>query len=51
VIADLDRIHDGGLTSGLGSDPTWYGGNLASRGVIVVVTINYRYVEPSHELE
>jgi len=35
-------IHGGGLTSGYGSDPTWDGGNLASRGDIVVVTINYR---------
>jgi hypothetical protein len=36
------RIHGGGLTSGYGSDPTWDGGNLASRGDIVVVDINYR---------
>ncbi|KAG8879246.1 hypothetical protein FRB97_001830 [Tulasnella sp. 331] len=35
-------IHGGGLTSGSGSDPTFDGGNIASRGDVVVVTINYR---------
>ncbi|KAG8991937.1 hypothetical protein FRB94_012141 [Tulasnella sp. JGI-2019a] len=35
-------IHGGGLTSGAGSDPTFDGGNMGSRGDIVVVTINYR---------
>jgi len=42
-VVDFNRIHGGGLTSGFGSDPTWDGGNLASRGDVVVVTINYRY--------
>jgi carboxylesterase type B len=35
-------IHGGGFTSGYGSDTTFDGGNLASRGDVVVVTINYR---------
>ncbi|KAK1815655.1 hypothetical protein LTR12_009932 [Friedmanniomyces endolithicus] len=35
-------IHGGAYINGYGSDPTWDGGNLASRGDIVVVTINYR---------
>ncbi|CAO2652891.1 Nn.00g023020.m01.CDS01 [Neocucurbitaria sp. VM-36] len=35
-------IHGGGLTSGTGSDTTFDGGGLASRGDVVVVTINYR---------
>ncbi|KAL0931032.1 putative carboxylesterase from carbohydrate esterase family gh10 [Colletotrichum truncatum] len=35
-------IHGGALTSGFGSDPMFDGGNLASRGDVVVVTINYR---------
>ncbi|GKT53789.1 alpha/beta hydrolase [Colletotrichum tofieldiae] len=35
-------IHGGALTGGFGSDPLFDGGNLASRGDVVVVTINYR---------
>ncbi|KAF2475679.1 alpha/beta-hydrolase [Lindgomyces ingoldianus] len=35
-------IHGGGFTTGTGSDPTFDGGSLASRGDVVVVTINYR---------
>jgi hypothetical protein len=35
-------IYGGALSSGRGSDPTFDGGNLASRGDVVVVTINYR---------
>ncbi|KAJ5551589.1 hypothetical protein N7461_006287 [Penicillium sp. DV-2018c] len=35
-------IHGGAFTGGAGSDPTMDGGNLASRGDVVVVTINYR---------
>ncbi|KAF2180566.1 alpha/beta-hydrolase [Zopfia rhizophila CBS 207.26] len=35
-------IHGGGFTTGTGSDPTFDGGNMASRGDVVVVTINYR---------
>ncbi|KAK7550880.1 cholinesterase [Phyllosticta citricarpa] len=35
-------IHGGGFTGGLGSDPTTDGGNMASRGDVVVVTFNYR---------
>lgn len=35
-------IHGGAFTSGTGSDPTFDGGGLASRGDVVVVTINYR---------
>ncbi|KAJ7593139.1 cholinesterase [Mycena floridula] len=35
-------IHGGAFTSGAGSDPTMDGGNLASRGDVVEVTINYR---------
>lgn len=35
-------IHGGAFVGGTGSDPTFDGGNLASRGDVVVVTINYR---------
>ena len=35
-------IHGGGFTGGTGSDASYDGGNLASRGDVVVVTINYR---------
>ena len=35
-------IHGGAFTSGMGSDPTFDGGNMASRGDVVLVTINYR---------
>lgn len=35
-------IHGGAFTSGTGSDSTFDGGNLASRGDVVVVAINYR---------
>ncbi|KAJ5746437.1 hypothetical protein N7520_011619 [Penicillium odoratum] len=35
-------IHGGAFQTGTGSDPTVDGGNLASRGDVVVVTINYR---------
>lgn len=35
-------IHGGAFTGGTGSDPTFDGGNLASRGDVVVVSINYR---------
>ncbi|KAJ7215764.1 Alpha/Beta hydrolase protein [Mycena haematopus] len=35
-------IHGGAFTSGESSDPNFDGGNLASRGDVVVVTINYR---------
>jgi carboxylesterase type B len=35
-------IHGGAFTSGTGSDPTFDGGSLVSRGAVVVVTINYR---------
>ncbi len=35
-------IHGGAFTGGTGSDPTVDGGSLASRGDVVVVTINYR---------
>jgi hypothetical protein len=35
-------IHGGAFTGGTGSDPTFDGGNLAARGDVVVVTINYR---------
>ena len=35
-------IHGGAFLGGAGSDPTFDGGNLASRGDVVVVTINYR---------
>lgn len=35
-------IHGGGFTSGTGSDTTFDGGNMVSRGDVVVVTINYR---------
>jgi carboxylesterase type B len=36
------NIHGGNLTSGSGSDSSYDGGNLASRGDVVAVTINYR---------
>ncbi|OJD28878.1 carboxylesterase from carbohydrate esterase [Diplodia corticola] len=35
-------IHGGAFTGGTGSDSTFDGGNMASRGDVVVVTINYR---------
>tara|TARA_R110002003_G_scaffold172_5_gene14127 strand:- start:10724 stop:11953 length:1230 start_codon:yes stop_codon:yes gene_type:complete len=35
-------IHGGGFASGTGSDPTFDGSALASRGDVVAVTINYR---------
>ncbi|KAI1844505.1 hypothetical protein JX265_010000 [Neoarthrinium moseri] len=35
-------IHGGAFTGGTGNDPTADGGNLASRGDVVVVDINYR---------
>ncbi|UCB42452.1 MAG: carboxylesterase/lipase family protein [Dehalococcoidales bacterium] len=35
-------IHGGGFTSGTGASPASNGGTLASRGDIVLVTINYR---------
>lgn len=35
-------MHGGGQTSGTGSDSTFDGASLASRGDVVVVTINYR---------
>ena len=35
-------IHGGAFMDGSGSDPIFDGGNLASRGDVVVVTINYR---------
>ncbi|KAF3770199.1 alpha/beta-hydrolase [Cryphonectria parasitica EP155] len=35
-------IHGGAFVSGAGSDSTFDGGSLASRGDVVVVTINYR---------
>ncbi|KAK7055714.1 cholinesterase [Favolaschia claudopus] len=35
-------IHGGAFTGGEGSDAIFDGGNLASRGDVVVVTINYR---------
>jgi carboxylesterase type B len=35
-------IHGGGFTGGTGSDPTFDGGNMASRGDVVIVTVNYR---------
>ncbi|CCM03281.1 uncharacterized protein FIBRA_05409 [Fibroporia radiculosa] len=35
-------IHGGAFTSGTGSDPTFEGSNVASRGDVVLVTINYR---------
>lgn len=37
-------IHGGAFTGGEGSDAVFDGGNLVSRGDVVVVTINYRYV-------
>lgn len=35
-------IYGGGYLTGSGGDPTFDGGNLASRGDVVVVTFNYR---------
>jgi para-nitrobenzyl esterase len=35
-------IHGGGFIVGASSQPTYYGGPLAARGDVVVVTINYR---------
>ncbi|KAI8958790.1 cholinesterase [Daldinia sp. FL1419] len=35
-------IHGGAFINGAASDPTFDGGNLASRGDVVVVTVNYR---------
>jgi len=35
-------IYGGGFVNGYSSDPTFDGGNLASRGDVVVVSINYR---------
>ncbi|KAI0073618.1 carboxylesterase from carbohydrate esterase [Panus rudis PR-1116 ss-1] len=35
-------IHGGAFTSGAGSDPSFDGGNPASRGEVVTVTVNYR---------
>ncbi len=35
-------IHGGGLSSGSGSSPAYDGAPLASRGDVVIVTINYR---------
>ncbi|PWN36441.1 alpha/beta-hydrolase [Meira miltonrushii] len=35
-------IHGGAFTGGSGSDPTFDGGNLVSRGDVILVTINYR---------
>lgn len=35
-------MHGGALSGGSGSNPTFDGGNLASRGDVVLVTINYR---------
>jgi len=35
-------IHGGGFTNGSGTDPIYDGSNLAKRGNVTVVTINYR---------
>jgi carboxylesterase type B len=35
-------IHGGAFTSGTGNDPTFDGANMASRGDVVMVAINYR---------
>lgn len=35
-------IHGGAFTGGTGSDPTFDGGALTSRGDVVLITINYR---------
>ena len=35
-------LHGGAFLAGSGADPEYDGGNLASRGDVVVVTINYR---------
>ncbi|PWZ02882.1 alpha/beta-hydrolase [Testicularia cyperi] len=41
-------IHGGGYTSGSGLDYTFDGGNLASRGDVVVLTVNYRLGSLGH---
>jgi carboxylesterase type B len=35
-------IHGGAFTGGTGSDPTFDGGNIAARGDVVMVAVNYR---------
>lgn len=35
-------IHGGAFTGGTGNDPTFDGANIASRGDVVMVAINYR---------
>ena len=35
-------IHGGAFETGTGADPTFAGSNMASRGDVVIVTINYR---------
>jgi carboxylesterase type B len=40
--AVMFQIHGGAYTGGTGADPGLAGANLASRGDVVVVTINYR---------
>jgi acetyl esterase/lipase len=40
--AVLVWIHGGGFTSGTGSDTAFDGGALASRGDVVLITLNYR---------
>lgn len=35
-------IHGGAFTGGTGADPTFEGGNVGSRGDVVMVAINYR---------
>jgi len=35
-------IHGGAFTSGTANDPTFDGGNIASRGDVVMVAVNYR---------
>lgn len=44
--AVLFWIHGGSYTSGTGADPLFDGGNTASRGDVVMVTINYRLSTP-----
>ncbi|KAF9271129.1 hypothetical protein BGZ88_006791, partial [Linnemannia elongata] len=36
------NLHGGSFTTGTGSDPAFNPANMASRGQVVVVTINYR---------
>lgn len=43
-------IHGGAFTGGEGSDAIYDGGNLVSRGDVMVVTINYRCVTYLHSL-